>query len=79
LNEADRAILRDAARESARFQRELWAAREQQSRQRVVAAGVTVIEVTDRAPWQALMEPVYARYASDPRMASIVRRVRETQ
>jgi len=79
LNEADRAILRDAARESARLQRELWAERERVSRERVVAAGVTVIEVTDRAPWQALMEPVYARHASNPRMAELVRRIRETR
>lgn len=79
LNEADRTILRESARESARLQRELWAARERESRQRVSAAGVTVIEITDRGPWQALMEPVYARYAADPRMASLVRRIRETQ
>ncbi len=77
LNEADRAILRDAARESAVLQRRLWAERETVSRQRVVAAGVTVIEITDRAPWAALMEPVYAKYAADARLAALVRQIRE--
>ena len=35
----------------------------------MVAAGAQVTEITDRAPWQQLMEPVYAKYAADPRMA----------
>ena len=77
LNEADRAILRDAARESAAIQRRSWAERETVSRQRVTAAGVTVIEITDRAPWAALMEPVYAKYAADARLAALVRQIRE--
>jgi len=79
LSEADRAILRDAARESSRIQRAAWAERERVSRERVVAAGVTVIEVTDRAPWQALMAPVYAKYAGSGQMAELLRRIRETQ
>jgi tripartite ATP-independent transporter DctP family solute receptor len=77
LSEADRAILRDAARESATLQRRAWAERERVSRDRVVAAGVTVIEITDRAPWAALMEPVYAKYAADARLAALVRQIRE--
>src|SRR3712207_3340244 len=47
LNEQERNILRDAARESATFQRQLWAEREQVSRRRVEQAGVTVIEIAD--------------------------------
>lgn len=79
LNEADRTILRNAARESAAYQRELWAERERLSRERVVAAGTQVIEITDREPWARLMEPVYARYAADPRLAELVRQIRETR
>lgn len=77
LNEQERAILRDAAQESARIQRAAWAERERVSRDRVVAAGVTVIEITDRTPWSSLMEPVYAKYAADPRLAALVRQIRE--
>lgn len=76
LSETERAILRDAARDSAVIQRRLWAEREQVSRQRVVAAGATVIEIQDRAPWAALMEPVYARFASEARLAELVRQIR---
>jgi TRAP-type C4-dicarboxylate transport system substrate-binding protein len=78
LNEQERNILRDAAREAATFQRQLWAEREQVSRRRVEQAGVTVIEVTDRRPWAALMEPVYQKYTgSDQRLSGMVRRIRE--
>ena len=77
LSPADRAILRDAARESAAIQRRSWAERETVSRQRVVAAGVTVVEITDRTPWSALMEPVYAKYAADARLAAMVRQIRD--
>ncbi len=79
LSEADRVIVRTAARESATHQRELWAARERVSRERVIAGGATVIEITDRAPFAAVMEPVYARYAADPRLAELVRQIRATQ
>lgn len=79
LNEQERAILRDAARESAAIQRRAWAERERVSRERVVAAGVTVVDIQDRSPWAALMEPVYAKYAADQRLAALVRTIRELQ
>jgi len=78
LNDAERNILRDAARESAAFQRQLWAERETVSRQRVVAAGTTVIEITDRTPWSALMAPVYEKYTgSNPRLSGLVQQIRD--
>ena len=78
LNDAERNILRDAARESATFQRQLWAERETVSRQRVVAAGTTVIEITDRTPWSALMAPVYEKYTgSNPRLSGLVQQIRD--
>ncbi|HEV7265896.1 MAG TPA: TRAP transporter substrate-binding protein [Falsiroseomonas sp.] len=80
LNEQERNTLRDAARESAAFQRQLWAEREQVSRRRVEQAGVTVIEVPDRRPWSELMAPVYEKYTgSNPRLATMVQRIRELQ
>lgn len=79
LNEADRAALRESARESARLQRGLWAERERVSRERVAAAGAQIVEIADRGPWAKLMEPVYAKYASGPRQSELVRRIRETR
>jgi len=78
LNDAERNILRDSAREAATLQRQLWAEREVASRQRVVAAGVTVIEIADRSPWSQLMAPVYEKYTgSNPRLSTMVRQIRE--
>jgi TRAP-type C4-dicarboxylate transport system substrate-binding protein len=46
----------------------------------VEAAGVTVIEITDRRPWAELMAPVYQKYTgSNPRLSSLVQRIRELQ
>lgn len=78
LNEQERNILRDAARESATFQRQLWAEREQVSRRRVEQAGVTVIEIADRRPWAELMAPVYQKYTGgNARLSGMVQRIRE--
>ncbi len=78
LSEAERNILRDAAREAATFQRQLWAEREVTSRQRVVAAGATVIEIADRSPWSALMAPVYEKYTGgNARLSTMVQQIRD--
>ena len=80
LNEQERNILRDAARESATFQRQLWAEREQVSRRRVEQAGVTVIDLQDRSPWAELMTPVYQKYTgNNQRLSTMVQRIRELQ
>jgi tripartite ATP-independent transporter DctP family solute receptor len=80
LNEQERNILRDAARESATFQRQLWAEREQVSRRRVEQAGATVIEITDRRPWSELMAPVYQKYTGgNERLSGLVQRIRALQ
>jgi tripartite ATP-independent transporter DctP family solute receptor len=76
---ADREILRAAAREASAFQRQLWAEREKSSRDKVVAAGVTVTEITDRGPWQQLMAPLYEKYAGAPNMRALVDRIRAVQ
>ncbi|MGG5809897.1 TRAP transporter substrate-binding protein [Falsiroseomonas sp. CW058] len=80
LNEQERNILRDSAREAAAFQRQVWAEREVASRQAVERAGVNVIEIADRRPWAELMAPVYQKYTgSNPRLSGMVTRIRELQ
>jgi len=79
LSPSDREILRTAAREAATHQRALWAEREKISRDRVIAAGAVVTEITDRAPWQALMAPLYDKYAGTPNMRALVDRIRAVQ
>lgn len=79
LSPADKEIVRTAAREASAVQRQLWAEREKQSRDRVIAAGVTVTDIQDRTPFSRLMEPIYAKYAGTPNLKALVEQIRATQ
>lgn len=62
LYEEDRRIVREAARESVPFMRDLWDKRVDDARVRLLAAGVQVNEVEDKAAFAAAMRPVWDRY-----------------
>jgi tripartite ATP-independent transporter DctP family solute receptor len=79
LNEADRALLRETAREASQLQRQLWAERETTSRARVIAGGTTVTEIADRGPWAARMTPLYEKYAGREPLKGILERIRAQQ
>ncbi|MEL6293076.1 MAG: TRAP transporter substrate-binding protein [Pseudomonadota bacterium] len=74
------AAVREAAQESATLQRELWAAREAASRKAVEAGGVIVNEVTDKAPFQDAMAPVYEAYfETNPGLRPLVELIQATE
>lgn len=79
LAEPDRVLVRDAARDASALQRRLWAEREKTSRERVIAAGSQVIEITDNAPWAAAMAPVYEKYAGRDPLKGLLERIRAQQ
>lgn len=64
LSDDMKTAVKAAAVESAQLQRELWAAREESSRKKVMAAGVEFNEITDKSPFQNAMKPVYDNYLS---------------
>jgi tripartite ATP-independent transporter DctP family solute receptor len=73
LPEAHQAAMRDAAKKAALYQRELWSVQSEQARKDVEAAGVTVIEIADKAPFQNAMGKVYEDYlAANPDMKKLV-------
>ncbi|UAB89849.1 TRAP transporter substrate-binding protein [Ruegeria sp. SCSIO 43209] len=73
------AAVREAAQESAKLQRQLWAEREAASRTAVEEAGVVVNEVADKAPFQAAMGPVYEAYfATNPDLRPLVETIQAT-
>jgi TRAP-type C4-dicarboxylate transport system substrate-binding protein len=79
LSDDDKKAVTEAARESAVLQRELWAKREESSREKVVAAGVTVNEIPDKSAFQAAMQPVYDKYLADnPDIKPLVELIRST-
>jgi tripartite ATP-independent transporter DctP family solute receptor len=77
LSEEDRAIFRDAARQSSRFMRERWKDLEQQSRRQAEAAGVTIVSNFDRKPFEAAMTDIYAKARRDPAAAALIERIRK--
>ncbi len=79
LSPEEQALVQAAADASVDRMRELWDEREQQARERVLAAGNEVIEVTDKQPFIDAVQPVYREFASDPVLADLVRRIQETE
>ncbi len=55
--------------------RELWAARVESSRAKVVANGNEVISKVDKQPFIDAMGPVYERFANTPELKSLVERI----
>jgi len=74
------AAVRGAAEEAALYQRELWAEGSQQARADVEAAGITVTEIADKAPFQSAMDSVYDEYlAANPDMKALVEMAKATE
>lgn len=80
LSDDDKKLVKDAARESANLQRELWEARAKSSREKVMAAGVKFNDIPDKAAFQSAMEPVYERYLSaNPDLKPLVDLIKNTK
>ena len=79
LSPEDQAILREAARNSATVQRQLWADQEKASEEKVVAAGAEIIKDIDKTPFIEAMAPVYEKYVTTPESQDLVKRIQETE
>ena len=65
LSDDDKKLIKQAALDSAKFQREAWAKYEKESEAKLREAGVTITDVTDVKPWQAAVKPVIDKYQAD--------------
>ncbi|AFC27347.1 TRAP dicarboxylate transporter subunit DctP [Paenibacillus mucilaginosus 3016] len=65
LGEEDRKILKQAALDSVKTQREAWDKYEKEAEAKVRAAGATITEVKDLKPWQDAVKPVIEKYRAD--------------
>lgn len=80
LTPEQQTIVKEAGRTSAELQRKLWAEREQASIEKVVAGGVDVNEVADKAPFQDAMAPVYEQFlAANPGLTDLVNLIRNAE
>ncbi|MFN4184282.1 MAG: TRAP transporter substrate-binding protein [Hyphomonas sp.] len=62
LDEADRALVRQTAKESVPYMRTLWDQRVEDARTRLIAAGIEINEIEDKSAFAAVMRPVWDRY-----------------
>ena len=65
LSADDKKLIKQAAVDSVKTQRELWTKFESEAMNKVKAAGSTVTEVKDVKPWQAAVKPVIDKYRAD--------------
>ncbi|RCS22232.1 TRAP transporter substrate-binding protein [Phyllobacterium salinisoli] len=78
LSPEDQKAVREAAKESVAKMRELWDAKEIESRKVVEAAGVQITQ-PDKQPFIDAMAPVYEKFANTDVLKDLVKRIRETQ
>jgi len=74
LSKADQAIIKQAAMDSIDYQRKQWDIYEKVSIDKVRAAGNVIVEIKDKAPWAALMAPIYAQQT--PEVQKLIERIR---
>jgi tripartite ATP-independent transporter DctP family solute receptor len=75
LSAADKALVKQCARDSVPHMRELWVAMEQDARKQVEAAGCTITE-PDKAAFARLVQPVYDQFVRDAKLKQLVERIR---
>jgi tripartite ATP-independent transporter DctP family solute receptor len=77
LSAEDRELVRKFAREAQAEERVLWNAYEKQAIDKAKAAGIEIIEIADKAPFQAAVKPVWDKYG--PRFADLIKRIQAVQ
>ena len=80
LSAADKKIVKEAAVESAKLQRELWNKREIASKEKVMAGGAMINEIPDKSAFQAAMKPVYEKFlGQNPNLRPLVKMIQDTK
>ena len=80
LSSSDKKAIKEAARESASLQRELWAKRAISSREKVMKAGVKFNEIPNKKAFMDAMQPVHSKYLkSNPNLVPLVDLIKNTK
>jgi len=80
ISEEDQKIVREAAENAAKKQRQLWEARVQKSKETVLEAGVKINEVADKSAFQEEMQPIYDEFIQqNPQFESLVKDIQAAQ
>lgn len=80
LSEQDQEIVRQAAIAAAEEQRQLWAERSKESREKVLSEGAKINEVADKSAFQEKMQPIYAEFVKvHPQLETLVNDIQAAQ
>jgi tripartite ATP-independent transporter DctP family solute receptor len=77
LTPADQALVKKFGREAQLEERVLWNKYEKDAMDKAKAAGITVIEIADKKPFQAAVKPVWDKYG--PKYADMVKRIQAVE
>ena len=77
LSKDEQELLKKFGREAQAEERVLWQKYEQQALEKAKAAGIQIIEVPDKKPFQAAVKPVWDKYG--PKYADMIKRIQEVQ
>ena len=77
LSAEDRALMRKFGREAQLEERVLWNDYEKQALEKAKAAGIQVIEVPDKKPFQDAVKPVWDKYG--PKYAEVIKRIQAVE
>ncbi|MGF0539106.1 TRAP transporter substrate-binding protein [Agrobacterium sp. ES01] len=79
LSEEDQKAVKEAAKESVPYMRDLWQKQEKASEAKVEASGVKVVTNIDKQPFIDAMKPVYDKYVTSDKLKDMVKRIQETK
>ena len=71
----DQTLIKKFAREAQMEERELWKAYEREAMEKAKAAGCQIIEIADKAPFQAAVKPVWDKYG--PKYQEMIKRIQD--
>jgi tripartite ATP-independent transporter DctP family solute receptor len=77
LSEDDQTLIMKLAKEAQQEQRVLWDEREEASMKKIVEAGVEVITIDDKTPFQEAVKPVWDKYGD--KWTELVQRIQDVK
>jgi tripartite ATP-independent transporter DctP family solute receptor len=77
LSKDDQALITKSAKEAQQEERKLWYAMEEKSTKQIEAAGVEIIAIADKKPFQAAVRPVWDKYGTQH--AALIKRIQDVQ
>jgi tripartite ATP-independent transporter DctP family solute receptor len=77
LSKDRQALVKKFAREAQLEERKLWKEYEAKAMEKAKAAGVTIIPVADKTPYQKAVKPVWDKYG--PKFADLIKRIQDVK